>query len=204
MDKIKTLLDKYYSGIISPDEYGILISALKEDESLAPELEAEKRMFLSIESCEPIVPYGFEKRLGAAIDARRLKVSRMRKMLIAGSVAATVLICMTLGWRFGDRRISYSETVAEAVICKDAEKTSRTIDELTHQKAASESGTTSIWEDEKHPVNSEMSDEEIEKAVVIIDDALLDVLSEIRMSQNNVADCLESVETTQTTDLNTF
>lgn len=78
-NRIKKMLDKYYSGDILPEEYQILISALTEADELIPELEAERRILLAIDSCEPLEPNGFEDRLKMAIDCRSKKKSHIPK-----------------------------------------------------------------------------------------------------------------------------
>lgn len=59
-DRIKKMLDKYYSGDILPEEYQILISALTEADELIPELEAERRILLAIDSCDPLSRTGLK------------------------------------------------------------------------------------------------------------------------------------------------
>ena len=49
-DKIKLLLESYYSGDISPDDYEILLSTMREAKNLPPELENECRMLLTVDS----------------------------------------------------------------------------------------------------------------------------------------------------------
>ena len=50
----------------------------------------------------------------------------------------------------------------------------------------------------------EISDGDLEKATQIVDTALLNVLSAIHISQNNVAECIESVKIKQETNFNIF
>ena len=66
-DRLKILFEKYYTGDILPHEYQYLLSALKECDELAPELDAERRMLLAIESCEAAEPEGLEDRLVMAV-----------------------------------------------------------------------------------------------------------------------------------------
>lgn len=195
-DRIKILLDKYYSGEISPNEYEILLSALKEYGGMTPELEAERKMFLAIESCEPIIPDGLEKRLEKAIDRRQNNISRIVKIFISGSSAAIVFLCITIGIiHYGNKELSESEFITKVSVA-NTEKT------VESAKMAETTGLNPTEEEET--IVHEISDVDLEKATQIVDAALLNVLSAIHISQNNVAECIESVKITQETNFNIF
>lgn len=196
-NRIKILLDKYYSGEISPNEYEILLSALKEYGGMTPELEAERKMFLAIESCEPIIPDGLEKRLEKAIDRRQNNISRIVKIFISGSSAAIVFLCITIGIiHYGNKELSESEFITKVSVA-NTEKT------VESAKMAETTGLNPTEEEEETIVH-EISDVDLEKATQIVDAALLNVLSAIHISQNNVAECIESVKITQETNFNIF
>lgn len=112
-DRIKTLLDKYYSGDILPTEYQDLLSALNKDTELPSELEAERKVLHTIESYVPKIPEGFESRLEVAIDRQNIGKRRILKMIISGSVAAILLICIaTGGYRINNKIVSADEDIA--------------------------------------------------------------------------------------------
>lgn len=96
-DRLKILLGKYYTGDILPNEYQSLLSALKDSDELAPELDAERRMLLAIESCEAEEPEGLEDRLVMAINNRCKWRRNFLRMVYSGSAAAMVLIIFAIG-----------------------------------------------------------------------------------------------------------
>ena len=195
-DRIKILLDKYYSGEISPNEYKILLSALKKYGGMTPELEADCKMFLAIESCEPIMPDGLEKRLEKAIDRKQNNISRIVKIFISGSAAAIVFLCITIGLiHYGNKELSESEFIAKVSVAN----TEKTVESEEMADTIEHNPT----ENEEYIV-PEISDGDLEKATQIVDTALLNVLSAIHISQNNVAECIESVKIKQETNFNIF
>ncbi len=152
-DRLKILLEKYYTGDILPNEYQSLLSALKESDELAPELNAERRMLLAIESCEAAVPEGLEDRLVMAINNRSKRRRNFLRMLYSGSAAAIVMVVMIIG----TQEISTSSSNAN---------------------------------------------EDLEKSAKVVDDALLDVLGNIHLAQNEVINAYDNMEISQPTDYN--
>lgn len=203
MNGIKDLLDRYYSGDISPDEYGILLSALKDCGELTPELEMERRMLLAVQSCEPVMPEGFEKRLEMAIDRRSRRFGKIMKAFVAVAAAASVLLCVYVA---SLRHVSElplgSNLVAEVTIGQGPleeirpEKLADTAEKINTAKPISTA--------EPPQVVNEMSDEELERAAQIVDDALLAVLSSISKSQEEVVKSVESIKIDQESVLNKF
>ncbi|MCM1504765.1 MAG: hypothetical protein NC127_06175 [Muribaculum sp.] len=97
IDKIYTLINNYYSGDISPTEYGTLLSTLKEAGSLPRQLEIERKILLSVEACNPTAPEGLEKRLSSAIDRHSRRSRCLFRAILSGSAAAVALVCLTIG-----------------------------------------------------------------------------------------------------------
>ncbi len=159
-NKITALLDKYYSGDIMPGEYQTLLSALKENSDLTPELEKERDMLLAIEACAPSVPEGLEDRLIDAIDRRSRQAKLIHKMFLTGAAAAVILICITVA--------SYRN----------------------ENKAISDSGLIATCY------------EDFNDDAEIVDEALLDVLSNIHMAQNDIIESIESIQINPSTNSN--
>lgn len=210
-ERIKLLLESYYSGDISPTDYETLISAIKEENNLPPELEAERRMLLAVESYEPTIPDGFEDMLSEAIDKRLRKSNNIIRMLLSGAAAAVVLICVTIGMLNSDNKdlpdseyISESSTIVrkddlgdkllEGATPADFKTTSNTERIMIEAKT-----TSSIIKEE---VVITINDDELDKAEQIVDEALFDVLSTIYMAQNEVIETLDNIQILPTTNPN--
>lgn len=197
-DKLKILIDKYYSGDILPDEYQHLLSVLKDAGELTPELEAERNMFLAIESCEPIVPEGLEDRLIGAINNRGKKIHAFLRIVYSGSVAAVALLLITMGLHIHDNRsidtpvpIDKLSDVREAAIMAEPSETEAPVNTIQINPLAQD-----------NPPSTHSVKEDLEKSVQIADDALMDVLASIHMAQNEVIDAIDNIEISQTTDYN--
>ena len=67
---INKLLERYYSGVITPKEYQELLSAMDSSQVLLPDLEVERKIFMAINKCDISVPENLEQRLSNAIDRR--------------------------------------------------------------------------------------------------------------------------------------
>lgn len=190
-NRIKCLLNKYYSGEISPEDYKVLLTALKEDVDMAPELDTDRNVLLAIESSKPIMPDNLEERLEDAIDSRRKRTSGIVKFFISGSVAAIILICFTIGMSRNDNNaLIDSEVIAKA---------------STEEAMTEESQETSVTADPDSTIKeestvTEISDENLEEAAQRVDEALLDALSAIHINQSNLAECIESVKISHKTD----
>lgn len=210
-EKIRLLLKSYYTGDISPKDYEILLSAIKEAKNLPPELEAERRMLLAVESYEPTIPDGFEDMLSEAIDKRHRKSNNIMRMLLSGAAAAVVLICVTIGMLNSDNKdLPDSEYIAESSTIgrkdnlgdkplkggtpADFKTTSNTERTMIEAKTAS-----SIIKEE---VVITIDDDELDKAEQIVDEALLNVLSTIYMAQNEVIESLDNIQILPTNNPN--
>lgn len=196
LNGIKDLLDRYYSGDISPDDYEILLSTLKECGELTPDLEMERRMLLAVQSCEPVMPEGLEKRLELAIDRRSKRFGRIMKILFTGVAAASVLLCVYVASLRNVGEIPLdSSLVAEVTIVQG------TVEEATSEKLADSAEkihtAKPISTAQPPQVVNEMSDEELERAAQIVDDALLAVLSSISKSQEEAVKSVESIKIDQ-------
>lgn len=211
--RIKHLLERYYSGDISPDDYQELLSFLKENNELPPELETECRMLLAVDALEPVMPEGLKERLEAAVDRKQNRARRFFKVLISGAAAAILLLCITIAMHYenimhfrpesdsksilADRKneISNRPTVLPKIQDNTTESASQLVSEarLDHQdeKFASKA---------KNSEQYNIDDSELERAAQIADDALLDIISSIRLSRKNVSDRLEEIEIKQNTD----
>ncbi len=203
LNGIKDLLDRYYSGDISPDDYEILLSTLKECGELTPDLEMERRMLLAVQSCEPVMPEGLEKRLELAIDRRSKRFGRIMKILFTGVAAASVLLCVYVASlrRTNDIPMD-SNLVAEVKISRGSVEdviTEKYVDTVEENSV----GKT-VFINNKPRVTSEMSDEELERAAQIVDDALLSVFSGIRKGQEEALQSIESIKIDQKSVINKF
>ena len=197
--KIKILLDKYYSGDILPDEYKTLRSSLNENVKLSPELDAERKMFLSIESCQPSEPKDLEGTLIAAINHKARKKLIIAMLTYSGCAAAIVLIFVMVGMYLCENRdITGSKQIAnvsvshQSVDVQEAVETEvpvnvRQISPVMRQHTSSHSWT---------------SDYELEQSAQIVDDALTDILTSILSAQNDAIEIIDDIEITQTSDLN--
>lgn len=199
-NRINFLLDKYYSGEISPKEYDALLSALNEVGNTMPELEAERKIFHAIESCEPIMPVELEKRLEEAIDRKRKRIGKIVKLFISGSAAAIILLCTTIGLlHYGNNQTAEAEFIAKVSVANGMVRTEKPI----ASEEIAEISEQDLTEEEEISV-AEISDEDLEEATQIVDEILLNALSAICISQNNVVECIENVKITQETDFNIF
>lgn len=208
-DEIKILLESYYSGDISPDDYETLLSEMKEAKDLPPELEYERRILLSVDSYEPTMPEGFEKMLSAAIDKRYRQTHNALSILISAAAAAIVLICITVGiFKFSNNGLSDPEHIAGSCVPQKeapgyalqptgpAEEIEATA-EFGGMKSADKRSSSELKEES---AIAETDDEELDKAGRIVDESLLSVLSMIHLAQNEVAESLENIQTNQRTD----
>lgn len=197
--KLKILLDKYYSGDILPDEYQTLLSSINENIELSPELDAERKMFLAIESCQPSEPEGFENRLIAAIDHKFRSRHRIVKLAYSSSAAAIVSIFIMVGIYFHeDRSIDESKQIAKVSISSqtvDLQETIETEEPLGVRP-------TSPVMPQNTSSYSLISDYELEQSAQIVDEALMDILASIHSAQNEVVEIIDNIEISQTLDYN--
>ena len=197
--KLKVLLDRYYSGDILPDEYQTLLSCLKDNVELAPDLEAEQKMLLAIESCQPYEPEDHENRLSAAIDCRSRRRHSLLKTVYSISAAAVVLIFILTGIYFHEKKsIDEAEQIAE-VSC-----TQPTVDiheTLENEEPIGVRQISSVMQGNptSYPY---ITDDELEKSAQIVDEALMEVLASIHLAQNEVIEVIDNIEITQTSDYN--
>ncbi len=196
-DRLKILFEKYYTGDILPHEYQYLLSALKECDELAPELDAERRMLLAIESCEAAEPEGLEDRLVMAINNRSKRRRNFLRMVYSGS-AAIVMVVMTIGMHIHDNNsIDDLESIANISVATNACVANETLETESSANATQVKSVTrgiSI----SHPDSSK----DLAKSVQIADEALLDVLANIYLAQTEAIDAMENIEISQTTDYN--
>lgn len=104
MTRRKELLEKYYRGESSLDEE-------RELKQLAPENElpdAEQDM-LDFFMQEAVLPDGLEDELMRAIDKRRTRSFKIRRLTSMGSAAAVILIVLTVFLDVRNKRISKME-----------------------------------------------------------------------------------------------
>lgn len=223
MDTIKIirLLDRYYSGEISPEEYETLISFFKKTKDLTPELEAERRMLIAIETCEAVMPYNFEERLHHAIDRKLNRRRVLKKITLFSSAAAVLVICLTIGVRFSRQVTLQPESVTENVdnfqlsyIAQnsDPEKTTATplIEVMPQTMSPAKTKETyptgnapqttvaherkkRVTHKEKLSYSDELTDEDVEEAGKI-DAALIEALSGLRGKQNMVLESIENIK----------
>lgn len=195
-DKLKILLGEYYAGDILPNEYQFLLSALKEADELSPELDAERRMLLAIESCEAAEPEDLEDRLVMAINNRSKKRRNFLRMVYSGSAAAIVLVVMTIGMRVHDNKSVYdSEPIATSSVASNTCGTNETLD-----TGNSANATRVISETQGVSTSHSASSKDFAKSVQIADEALLDILANIHLAQTEAIDAMENIEISQTTD----
>lgn len=211
LDKIKLLLESYYSGDISPDDYETLLSMMRQKKDLPPELENERRILLTVDSSGPIIPDGLEKMLDEAIDKRYGKPHNTLIMLCSRSAAAVLVICITIViLKFIDNNdLSDSKYIAERVIehkesLWDTLPTVGTSSEfeIISESVESKSAEKAVPSNRKEEYAiSEINDEDLDKAAKIVDESLLDLLSTIHEAQNEVAESLENIKTTHRTNI---
>lgn len=202
LDKIKLLLESYYSGEISPEDYEMLLSSMKEIDDLPPELENERRMLLAVDSYEPVMPDDLEKKLSESIDKRYRKINNILRVLLPGVTAvaavAAVLICVTLAiLDLGDKDIPDLEDIANSTIGhkEETHTTLPTVGTIAESGIKAESAERTVSSEiKKETVIPEINDKELEKAMQVIDESLLNVLSMIHLVQNNVAESFENMQ----------
>lgn len=211
--EIKIMLDRYYSGDISPEEHETLISELK-DIRATPELETERKMLLALASCEPVIPEDLEKRLVNAIDKRDRRSHHIIKTVLSSAAAAIVLICITFGMP-GDSnsRLANTECATRNHLSRhkttfaETEEAKETMGAM--QTTVSKDNTTIVKTKKRHlqKVKDESSitdtrNNELDIASQKVDDALLDIIAGIRISQNEIAESMEDIHINQEIDLN--
>ncbi len=210
LEILKILIDRYYSGDISPDEFEVLLSAFKENICLPPELENERRMFLAIESCAPVAPDELGKKLAEAIDRRQKPVVKIIKNFIVGSSAAAILIGMLLvGIRYSHPEHPQKNYMAETLITGKTTGAIQTIADSTKTTspkiAIAESVTTeSALICKKSISSANINDENLDIAARGVNEALMNVIEGINISRNDIADCMENIQINRKTDLNIF
>ncbi|WP_147384001.1 hypothetical protein [Maribellus luteus] len=104
MTRREELLEKYYRGESSLDEE-------RELKQLAPENElpdAEQDM-LDFFGQEAILPDGLEEELMRAVEKRRTRSFKIRRLTSMGSAAAVILIVLTVFLDVRNKRISKME-----------------------------------------------------------------------------------------------
>ncbi len=104
MTRREELLEKYYRGESSLDEE-------RELKQLAPENElpdAEQDM-LDFFMQEAVLPDGLEDELMTAIEKRRTRSFKIRRLTSVGSAAAVILIVLTVFLDVRNKRISKME-----------------------------------------------------------------------------------------------
>lgn len=98
ISEIRTLLESYYDGSLSPEGMAELRRLLGAAPSLPPELEVERRMLMTIDRIVPEPPAGLQQRLENAIDAVSAveKSSRRPGIIIRiSAIAAAVAACLS-------------------------------------------------------------------------------------------------------------
>ena len=97
---INKLLERYYSGIITPKEYQELLSAMDSAQVLLPDLEVERKIFMAIHKCDISVPENLEHRLSNAIDRRSRRFHNTIKAFVASAAIAIGIIFITFAGYF--------------------------------------------------------------------------------------------------------
>lgn len=197
-DRLKILLEKYYTGEILPNEYQSLLSALKEADELSPELEAERRMLLAFESWEPIEPEGLEDRLVMTINNQSKRRRKFLRMAYSGSAAAIVLVLITIVAHIHDNKsVEGSEQIAEITVARKENVKNETFgSQGTSNTTQLISATRKI-----SPPHSSANDD-LEKSLKVADEALMEVLITVQMAKNEAIETIDNIEISQTTDYN--
>ncbi len=104
ISRIRTLLDSYYDGSISPVERKELTELFIAAESLPEDLTMEKEIYLSIESHEEIpVPGYLSERIEQALSAEAVrKRSFLWPALCYAGAAAAVIMLFAMAWNAVD------------------------------------------------------------------------------------------------------
>lgn len=102
--RIRTLLNSYYDGSISPQERKELSDMLIAANSLPEDIETEKEIYLSIENPEEIhVPEYLSQRIEHAISTASPRRKPFRwQMLYYASAAAAVILLFSMIWNAVD------------------------------------------------------------------------------------------------------
>lgn len=116
--RIKQLIERFYAGETSPEEYRELEEIFASDAELPQWLETERKVFNALKMSEPAIPVGLEERLEEAIDraASRRKGIRPVHWLAVGSAAAAVVLCVSFALRMSDMNRVESDYIAQAVV----------------------------------------------------------------------------------------
>lgn len=214
-NEIRILIDRYYAGDISPEEYHSLTSALKGSGQPTPDLDVERKIFIALDSFEPVIPEDLETRLDRAINSR----IRRRKVIIVISTAAAAVISavMTIGMLHnGMSQVSDTENIARISLSYPSHRhaepkvtgisSTETETALTEDKAKEDKKTvkrsTIPSKSKKTLPPHDGSYRNLEKDIESVDKALLDVISDICKSRNNVEICMEEMKISQKTDFN--
>lgn len=195
-DKLNTLLGNYYSGDISPDEYLSLLSALKESDELTPEIEAERKMLLAIESYEPTEPKGFEERLIMAIDHRSKRKRNFLRIVYSCSAAVVMLIFVAIGLSFHDKNtIDRPQPIAMVSVSDEAEMTKETHEPKPSIKANQDASVA-----HKNSPSYSIPSENMEKSAQVVDEAIMEILANIQMAKNEAIEATDNIKISQTID----
>ena len=211
--EIKIMLDRYYSGDISPEEHETLISELK-DMKATTELETERKMLIALASCEPVIPEDLEKRLINAIDKRARRLHYIIKTVLSSAAAAIVLICITFGIPDDSNSgLSDPECATRTHVSRHkttfakTDEAAETMEAL--QATVSKDNTTIVKTKKSHLQKvkdkssiTDTKNNELDIASQKVDDALLDIIAGIRISQNEIAESMEEIHINQEIDLN--
>ncbi|MFV0269638.1 MAG: hypothetical protein ACK5HT_21155 [Draconibacterium sp.] len=104
MTRREELLEKYYRGESSLDEERELKQLVPENE--LPDAEQDMLDFLGQEA---VLPDGLEEELMGAIEKRRNRLFKIRRLTSMGSAAAVILIVLTVFLDVRNKRISKME-----------------------------------------------------------------------------------------------
>lgn len=183
VEKIKRLLDLYYSGDITPEEYVTLRAAMIEDDpEQHPEVDQERAIFQAIESLEPVMPDGLESRLIEAIDRRGAMRGHWIKVFVTGVAAAVAVLILSITFvlRFESGRSDMSDFIAERMV-EDPDT------------------VAGVFSDIEDPSEATLTDEELARRFHIVDHALKDVLSGIRVSPRQASERVNGIHIKQNT-----
>ena len=98
ISEIRSLLESYYDGSLSPEEINELQRLLASTPSLPPELEIERRMFQAIDSAVPEPPADLLIRLEQAVDLASTTERRPHRhgiILRVGAIALAAAACLS-------------------------------------------------------------------------------------------------------------
>lgn len=202
VEKIKELMERYYSGDILPDEYNTLKETLLNSNKLTPELEIERKAFAFIDSWEPAEPIDLDRKISQAIQSRKKQKLRHKFVYLFSSAAAVLILC-TIGFNISkyranmpkDENLSISST--NISIEKNETEISNNYPANPEANQISTVSTGKVISQLKQPES-----EEIIKAGKTIDDALMDILLNIQISQNEAIETIENIEINNSIDTN--